>query len=186
MTRDLQSASERADLMQRARLLSCRNMSGLRFVYCPGPSRRWTAIHMIALIVKSTKSVATSANRREGMGNMTLASSFNITVAPSEAPFLGIAIIIEDKRRISLRSLRLQPPKTGVQSMVVYACYQMPREDSRPGFRNTARVVSTALHDHRGPREDCLVGPGRTPRRTISSTEFSEMLNLPANSARLM
>jgi hypothetical protein len=71
--------------MQRARLLCCRHMSGLRFVYCPRPGRCWTAIHVIALIVKSTKSVATSANGREGMGNMRLASSFDITVAPSEA-----------------------------------------------------------------------------------------------------
>src|SRR4029077_9721685 len=27
-----------------------------------------------------------------------------------------------------------------------------------------ARAISTAFHDHRGPRDDCLVGLGRTPR----------------------
>jgi hypothetical protein len=50
---------------------------------------------------------------------------------------------------------------------------------------NKASAISTALHDHRGPPNDCLVGVGRTPRRTISSTEFSEMLNCRASSMRL-
>jgi len=38
---------------------------------------------------------------------------------------------------------------------------------------------------YRGPPDDCLVGVGRTPWRTISSTEFSEMLNSRASSMRL-
>jgi hypothetical protein len=50
---------------------------------------------------------------------------------------------------------------------------------------NKASAISTALHDHRGPPDDCLVGVGRTPWRTISSTEFSEMLNSRASSMRL-
>ena len=51
-------------------------------------------------------------------------------------------------------------------------------------WSNRASAVSTALHDHRGPRGDCLVGLGRTPRWTNSSTETSEILNSPASSAR--
>jgi hypothetical protein len=63
-----------------------------------------------------------------------------------------------------------------------------PRLRSRAvpwGESNRASALSTSPQVHFGPAGVWTVGVGKTPRLTKSSTALSEMLNSPANSARV-
>jgi hypothetical protein len=55
-----------------------------------------------------------------------------------------------------------QAPTAGHQSSLSARAYPVHCIVRRDGQSESMRL--TAFHDHRGPRDDCLVGLGRTPR----------------------